>query len=308
MLNTYGHGNCARIPSLNNYEEAKAHYEGVKPIRGRNPEVRPLGKERRFTWYEIKRNTYANQSENREYYTYVCHLYQSDCVEFYPNGDITLRTEGWNSITTKAFIGYVMYGLGRIISESGKWYFVNKANQSFLFKRELQLKRDENGNMVAKNQVQEYRQRINRKAMNALRKTYKSFTDYGRTMLAMSNEIKITDIESMLDGKLGFSGKNVISYYNWQNEKTRDNRAKFFALLDKQAESGDIELLYDLASYVARGAGQYRYRAEAYVCEPQWFIERFDEMIRHEFRDQVFTAEPVPMGERFSDRNKKYFI
>ena len=53
----YGRYNCASIPALNNYADAKAHFESVAPIRGRpNPDCnKPLGKNRRFTWYRIMR-------------------------------------------------------------------------------------------------------------------------------------------------------------------------------------------------------------------------------------------------------------
>ena len=307
-MSYYGHGNCARIPALSDYDQAKAHYERVKPIRGRIPEVKPLGTERRFTWYQIRQNTIANQYENTEYHTYACQLYNTDCVEFYPNGDITLRTAGWHSITTKAFIGYVMRDVGTLISESGKWYFINRKGQNFLFKNELQLKRDENGELVAKQEVQEYKQSIDRKAMGKYRRLYKSFSDYGRTMLSMSNEITLSDVESLEDSKFGFEGKGVIPYYAWQSQATRENRRRFFKLLDEQLVSGDIELLYALASYVARSSGYYVYSKNVYRCEPTSFVNKFEEMIKHEFRDEIFKAEPVPMGTIFNDRNKKYFI
>jgi hypothetical protein len=304
----YGHGNCARIPNLDDYDMAKAHYEGVSHIRGRAHDVKPLGKVRRYTWYRITKNTYADQARNMEWNTYACRLYNTDCVEFYPNGDITLRTNGWNSITTKAFIGYVIDAMGSLVSESGKWYFVNRKGQSFLFKGELQLKRDDDGNLVAKEQVQEYKYRVNRKEMNKIRKKYKVFIDYGRTMLAMSNEIPVSQLEDMENKKLGLQGTACTPYYAWQSETAKQNRGKFFALLDQQQESGDIELLYDLATYVAKGAGYYSYKRQAFKCEPQQFVARFDELMKNEFRESIFNAEPVEMGIRFDDKNKKYFL
>lgn len=307
-MNTYGHGNCARIPSLTGYEQAKAHYEGVTPIRGQaNMGIRPLGKERRFTWYQIDKRGYANQYENTEYTSYVCHLYRTDCVEFYPNGDITLRTGGWQSPTTSAFIGYTMRDLGQIISESGKWYFVNTAGQSFLFSGELQLKRETTGHMVAKQQVQEYKHTVDRKVMNKYRKIYKPFIDYGRTMLSISNTITMAEVETLVDSKLGFTDKNVLPYYNWQNSRATANRNRFFNLLDEQLVSGDLDLLYDLASYVARGAGRYVYSTQAYICEPKEFLDKFTEMLKYEYRDEIFKAEPIEIGKRFIDGNKKYF-
>ena len=63
MYKTYMY-NSARIPALMNYEAAKQHYESVVPIRGRYPEVRPLGKKRRYSDMQIIEKVIAVESEH----------------------------------------------------------------------------------------------------------------------------------------------------------------------------------------------------------------------------------------------------
>ena len=304
-LTLIGHGNCAQIPPISSYDMAKAHYEKVKPIRGRAVETKPLGKMRRFPWMRITKHTIANQAEGTEYNTYACELYGMDCVEFYPNGDITLRATDWRSITTASFINFVMWNLGKIVSASGKWYFINTRNEAIRFEgKELKLRFD-NGVVVAKETPkQEHKYIVNRKAMNKLRKKYASIIEYGKNMLAIDDTFDRLELEN---SKLGMKSLNLVPQYNWVAPHVPDNRARVFRLMDEQIKSGDLELLYDIARYVATSAGRYSYRLEKFVCYPQQFTKMFDELLKHEFRDEVFVAEPVEIGVIFDDRNKKYF-
>lgn len=301
-----GHGNCPRIRPISTYDMAKSKFESTKPIRGRTPEIRPLGDERRYTWYEINKNTIANQADNTQYDTYACSVYDEDCVEFYPNGDVTLRKGRWgNNFTMGAAINFVLWHVGRVVSESGKWYFVNKRGESFRWEgKELRLKRDGEHLVLKDAPVQEYKRVVSRKAMNALRKKYRPIIEYGKNMLAIDHTFDRLDLE---DAKLGVKSLNLLPNYNWIAPNVTDNRSKIFRLMDEQLQSGDLELLYDLARYVATSAGRYSYRLEKFVCYPQNFIKTFDELLKHEFKDEVFTSEPVDIGVMFNDRNKKYF-
>jgi hypothetical protein len=306
-LTLWGHGNCARIPALASYDEAKEHYQKVVPIRGRNPEVKPLGNERRFTWYEIRENTIANQSEGTEYKTYACNLYGRDMVEYFPNGDIVVNTRAWYSITTGAFINFCVSKIGSIVSESGKWYFENKAKQSFRLQESLRLRKNDGGFYVPTEVKEDKVHRINRKAMNAIRKKYRPLLDYGKTMLSLDRKVeKLEDLERT---KHGFHANNgtFLPYYSWNAEKVNEDRSRWFELANKQQESGDLELLYDLVRGVAATASRYSYHTSTYSCDPKWFTDKVDEMIKYQFRDEVFISEPLPYGERSADRNKKYF-
>ena len=302
-----GHGNCPRIRPISTYDMAKLKYESTKPIRGRNPEVRPLGDERRYTWYEITKNTIANQADNTQYDTYACGVYGIDCVEFYPNGDVTLRTGNWRTscFTVGAMINFVLWHMGKVVSESGKWYFRNKRGETFRWEgKELRLKRDGEHLVPKDAPVQEYKRVVSRKVMNALRKKYRPIIEYSKNMLAIEPTFERLDLE---DAKLGMKSLNLLPNYNWIAPDVGDNRSKIFVMMDNYLQSGDLELLYDIARYVATSAGQYSYRLEKFVCYPENFTKTFDELLKHEFKEEVFTSEPVDIGIMFNDRNKKYF-
>lgn len=305
MITLWGHGNCAGIPRLHSYDDAKKHYEAVVPIRGRQKETKPLGKNRRFIWYTIATNTIANQSENTEYKTYSCKLYDKDTVVFFPNGDIQIETSGWRDITTGMFINCVLNGLGNIVSESGKWYFRNDKNQYFRFNTNMRIRKNAEGSYEPTEIIADVVHRVNRKTMNSLRKKYKDIIDYGRNMLAI--DPKLTKVSQLEMSKNGLASNRFLPYHHWQSKDTDQSRTRWFELADKQRGSGDLELLYDLARYVAMSAGRYSYREDTYSCEPNSFANYVDEMIKYQFTDDVFIKDVLPIGEVSADRNKKYF-
>lgn len=82
----------------NSYVHYKNLYNNVKPIRGRSPDVRPIGNRRR-DWEQVVRNDLGNGE-----YSYAAKLYDTQVVEYMPSGEIILRTKGWHTPSTAEFI------------------------------------------------------------------------------------------------------------------------------------------------------------------------------------------------------------
>jgi hypothetical protein len=80
------------------YEHYKARFNNTKPIRGRAVEVRPIG-ERRRDWETITQKKLLSGETS-----YCAMLHKTECVEYFANGDITLRTNGWETPSTAEFI------------------------------------------------------------------------------------------------------------------------------------------------------------------------------------------------------------
>lgn len=76
------------------YEEK---YNNTKPIRGRSVEVRPIGQRRRDWETIISKDVDGGKS-------YIAKLYNTECVEYFPNGDIVIRCGQWATPTTAEFI------------------------------------------------------------------------------------------------------------------------------------------------------------------------------------------------------------
>ena len=78
---------------LHAYEYYKNLYESVKPIRGREVEVKPIGQRRR-DWELI---TMQGDVVN-------CRLYNTDVVRYYPDGSIGLQADSWFTPLTAEFM------------------------------------------------------------------------------------------------------------------------------------------------------------------------------------------------------------
>jgi len=87
---------------MSNYEFYKNKWESIKPIRGRAEDVRPAGKRSR-DWETITRRVLPDGDGNVTI-TFGAKLHNTECVQYFPNGDIVLRTDGWNTPSTAEFI------------------------------------------------------------------------------------------------------------------------------------------------------------------------------------------------------------
>ena len=308
---TWGYsGNTAGIPSLGSYEEVKNHFDTVAPIRGRTIECRPLGRNRRHTHVEILKHDRSILTDDEPLgklvRTYAYKLYNTECIEWFPDGTVTLTHGNWQSPMTMQFLTYSLAKLGHIDSARNKWYFVNKQGKNFLIDNGITLIK-EGDFYVAETVVVEKKYKANRKALNALRKKYKSFIDYGKTALSMEPFLERLEVAEANHG-LSFKNVQLTPTYSWTNERTDvENRTKLFLALDKANESGDLAMMYELMTYVACNAGSYNYRRQKIECSPQQFDRFFGDVLKYQYAKDVFIAVDVPEGEMFHDENKKYF-
>lgn len=83
--------------SVRLYDKYKAKHDSIKPVRGRTPECRPIGK--RYRTYETIREVIIEGIPG-----ITCRLHNTDCVTYLRDGTIMVYTGGWNTMTTAAFI------------------------------------------------------------------------------------------------------------------------------------------------------------------------------------------------------------
>lgn len=91
--------------SLDLYKHFQDRYDNTKPIRGRDVECRPISRRTRDWEQVVKRWSVEDGALDMEgEWSYGAHLYRTDCVMYMPNGDIHVRTGGWDTPTTAEFI------------------------------------------------------------------------------------------------------------------------------------------------------------------------------------------------------------
>ena len=306
---SWGFGNSASVLQMGSYQEAKNKFDNTLPIRGRTVECRPLGRNRSFTDRTIKKNWRAvdDGGVGQWVVTYSADVWGRDRVEWFPDGKVWLGTGGYSNPTINATINYsVSNTFGELYSHNGKPYFRTKDGKSYVMTHEGMLLEPTGeevsayGGVIAKvmrpiNPKQEYKYKANRKVMNAVRKRYAKFIQYGQAMFSI--DTKLPERQKQ--------GADSWYYYNftskcWHKEATTKNRARVFKLIDSFIESGDLEVAYQAATELGHGFGWNG------NCNTYDFVNGFTEIAKYTFKDEVFTAEPIEIGNAFYDRNAKY--
>lgn len=279
----YGRGRSGISP-LENYVAAKYKYETTKHIRGRDTEERPLG-DRRRPHFQIRK-----MGED-----IVCRLYETNVVIYHPDNTITLRVpEQWKTTTTAAFIRDVL-GRRRVetfLRDRDVVVAVKGQSKRYLRVGEAtKFRVEENGDLtLLSNDRVHYVHTVDRKRMNALRKSIKPFRDYVRSTLKLRGgkfgEEEADVLREFLRGndihhdalKAG-DGWNVKKYWSldlpgdrWYNSYAGDVLDAWKARATKAVQimqSGDAGAFYGLMLLVA-----YTTRVTAspanFTCAPMY--------------------------------------
>ena len=99
----YGSITTYDMPVLNTYEKALAHYESIKPIRGKDwlrPIINTLNGRRRQHMQIIK-----HRDE-----TIACRLYDTDVLTYFPDGEIHFTSGGYPTTSTHQFASAILSG------------------------------------------------------------------------------------------------------------------------------------------------------------------------------------------------------
>jgi hypothetical protein len=160
-----GYATVLNVPRVLNYTQAKEILTTTKPIRGTT--TIPLGNRRDHHQYSIRKN-----GEDVEL---VC--YRTSVVTFHPDDSITVKTDGWCSVSTHQFIQQV---LGIPANGRGQFTVLSFQDSKVAISgnETARIKMGEDGKWSCLTQITRPSYRINRKAANNVRLRYKEFADY----------------------------------------------------------------------------------------------------------------------------------
>lgn len=175
-----GYATVKRVPRVFNHRHAKQIYDSVKPIRGRSPEVRPLGNRKDADTYSVRMN-----GDDVEFV-----LYQTPVITYKPNGEIVLRTNGWASVSTHQFISQVLgipargKGGSSVLTVSGQDYTMTDEGQ-------IVLGSERTGTWRVLSHEKLYGYKANRKALTNVRSRYSEFRKYLGGFVSLRQEEKV---------------------------------------------------------------------------------------------------------------------
>lgn len=174
-----GYATVMRVPSVLSHRQAKQIHDSTKPIRGRVPEIRPLGERRNVDTYSVRMN-----GDDVEFV-----LYQTPVITFKVNGEIVLAVAGWSSVSTHQFIKQVLglrargKGSSSVITVRGQDYTITDNGKLTL--------RIENGQWEVLQHEVLYGYKANRKALTTVRSRYSEFRKYLKGFASLRQEERV---------------------------------------------------------------------------------------------------------------------
>jgi hypothetical protein len=308
-----GNTRLRRVTCMLSFEQAKKRYEGIKPIRGRSDDIRPLSDRSAVDQYSIRKRGVGDEVR------YEAVLYATPVLTYHQNGDIVINMGGYPTPTTRAFI-YEILGLpcgvegGTNYISLGKQYVVMQKDKPTVLRRD-----DNNGNpkweLVESAAVTEVQ--LKRKAANAVRKRYKSFTDYVKNMAKLRGEevqrlgmngaeqttavkVDYAELEGHLDGTpaweldwMQFNKKKSIDY--------KEMASTFFGLIaprEGEADPADFYtafLLLVASTYNVRYWGMHK--QGTLNVSAKLLLENLKELLYKYHSDEVFERIELPIGK-----------
>lgn len=193
------------------YEFFKGKWENTKPIRGRSVDVRPIDNYRRYRDWETIEKRQVNGQD-----VYACHLYDTDVVNYYPDGSIGLQINTWATPTTADFMSchspfYVCKRYNRIWVYP-KGHTVDEA-YPIPETEELRLVMGEDGSYKPDRPIKIEKVVIDRTKAKEAREKIKPFIDWAKSFN------RLTDGWVMQDTREQFAKYEQSIQHNWATLK-----------------------------------------------------------------------------------------
>lgn len=308
-----------------NYESALNHYDNVKPIRGRQGDQRPLGRNRTtYSHCQVRHNPLVDSVS--------AVLYDTECVTIFDNGLIKLHRGSWVSPSTANFIeaclpskfGTVRLSRRRIIytSPTKQEYVIPENGLMLQVNINSETRVWESADVIKENlpTTQLFEYKADRKVMNAIRKNIKPFLDAVFVMSSMSTEYGIEEIAQfypqVIDG--------FIKEKNEHNEKMRlkeagdeahKNYYGYFydthiirSLVGSYVGAPRLSFLSSLAETIKARGGDTTGISSGYRFgkHTDFGAEAFMELVRNLFKDDAETVRRVMLSVVCNEANYGY--
>lgn len=208
------------------YESYAKRYETTKPIRGRSIDVRPIGQRRRD--WEIL----TKKALDEGVYSYSAKLYQTECVEYLPSGDIILRCGSWPTPITAEFIH--THSPFTCWKQGGKlWIRVD--TKAIPLTADLRMNWKGEHNYEPAEKVIINKRVVDRDKAKTAREPFKPFLQFVKTMLALSDGWLMHETCKQVLGWNGDKPEN----YNYATDKIYD-KDFYKALTAPQRERDEV--------------------------------------------------------------------
>jgi hypothetical protein len=172
-----GYATVQRVPKIQDYATALKLHDNIKPLRGRSPEIKPLGDRRDADTYHIRKDGDAVELV----------LYKTPVITFMPDGEVTLFVDSYNTVSTHQFLSHVL-GISASGVRRTTVLTINNSKYTLADKDKLRLRKDVSGNWQVLNAMQQWAWRLDRKAVTNVRSKYGEFYKYLKGFVNLRTE------------------------------------------------------------------------------------------------------------------------
>lgn len=308
------------VPIVMNYATALGIYEKTKPIRGRSPELRPLGDRRDCDTYSIRK-----REDDIELV-----LYKTPVITFKPDGEVVLFTNGYDTVSTRQFI-YRVLGIRANGVQRHTVLTINGDRLVLGDDEKLRLKR-ENGNWCALNPTTMYGWKLNRKATANVRAKYADFYKYLKGFVSLRSEVlkesywfreqacvivprdEFASLFSSLVSMRAYCymdkrGNQHVQWSRVSRDQYNDSATKFMSLIDPDQTEEDKHTNFYKAALLLiakEDVDTMDIRADQTVVESKKIVPKLDEILFQFYAHDVLTREPMAQGKVSSGRYDKW--
>ena len=173
-----GYATVMNVPQVTTYALAKNLFDSIKPIRGRSPEIRPLGNRRDADSYWVRMN-----GEDVEFV-----LYKSAVITYKPDGGVVLTPDTYSTVSTHQFFARVL-GVGANAVRQNTVITIGDKRYTVRGKDTLTLKLDKSGNwQCVEGAKPQFAWHLDRREATNVRNRYKEFITYFKGMVSLRTE------------------------------------------------------------------------------------------------------------------------
>ena len=314
-----GYATVMNVPRVTTYTEAKKIHDNTKPIRGRSPEIRPLGNRRDADSYWVRMN-----GEDVEFV-----LYKSPVITYKPTGEVVLTPDTYSTVSTHQFFARVL-GVGANAVRQNTVITIGDKRYTVRGKDTLTLKLDASGNwQCVEGAKAQFAWHLNRQSANNVRGRYKEFITYFKGMVSLRTEeiempyygnntyqgirVSLTEIQQAFDTELT-EPDNILGtvqyiqdlpqkHYNYGTQREAEYRdgIAWFTEIIKSDQPEDTKHLnfYRGALAVLLTAERIYQRGQqdnTYIAKAKNITKALDTTLLRAHASEVLVRKELPIG------------
>jgi len=172
-----GYATVMSVPRVHTYALAKNLHDSIKPIRGRSPEIRPLGNRRDADSYWVR----------MEGEDVVFVLYKSPVITYKPDGSVVLTPDTYSTVSTHQFFIRVL-GVGANASRQVTVITLGDKRYTIRGKDTLTLKMQGGNWQCVEGAKTQFSWHLDRRQATNVRLRYKEFITYFKGVVNLRTE------------------------------------------------------------------------------------------------------------------------